>query len=131
MYQRFKTNILVRDKMVEKMQSEGILVDYEKLSLKDYEKALRKKVVEEAQEVADERDRERLVYELADLLEVAQTLANTIGITESEILEAKKKKREKSGGFIEKYFTNFVEIKEDNPSIKYYLQRPEKYPKIR
>ena len=131
MYRKFKTNILVRDKMVEKMQSEGILVDYKELSQKDYEDALRKKVIEEAQEVADERNHEKLIYELADLLEVAQTLANIVGITESEIQEAIKKKREKSGGFTKKHFTNFVEIKNDNPAIKYYLERPNKYPKMR
>lgn len=129
-YQKFKTSILVRDKMVEKMESEGILVDYKKLSEKDYVNALRKKVIEEAQEVADEKNREKLIYELADLLEVAQTLANTLGITESEILEACKNKRKKSGGFTKKHFTNFVEIKEDNPAIEYYLERPEKYPKM-
>ena len=45
MYQKFKTNILVRDKMVEKMESDGILVDYKKLTQEDYIKALRKKVL--------------------------------------------------------------------------------------
>jgi len=130
MYQKFKTNILVRDKMVEKMQSEGILVDYKKLNERDYENALREKIVEEAQEVAAEKNCEKLIYELADLLEVAQTLADTLGITASEIAEARKKKREKSGGFTEKHFTNFVEIENDNPAIEYYLERPKKYPKM-
>ena len=130
MYQKFRTNILVRDKMVEKMESEGILVDYKKLNEKDYENALREKVIEEAQEVASEKNRERLIYELADLLEVAQTLADTLEITTSEILDARKKKQEKSGGFTKKHFTNFVEIENDNPAIEYYLKRPKKYPKI-
>lgn len=130
MYQKFKTNILVRDKMVEKMQAEGILVDYKKLNEKDYENALREKIVEEAKEAAAEKNREKLIYELADLLEVAQTLADTLGITALEISEARKKKREKSGGFTEKHFTNFVEIENDNPAIEYYLERPKKYPKI-
>lgn len=130
MYQKFKTKILVRDKMVEKMQSKGILVDYKKLNQKNYVNALRKKVVEEAREVAAENDREKLVFELADLQEVAQTLAETLEITASEISEARKKKREKSGGFSKKHFTNFVEIKNDNPAIEYYLQRPKKYPKM-
>ena len=130
MYQKFRTNIFVRDKMVEKMEAEGILVDYKKLNEKDYENALREKVIEEAQEVASEKNRERLIYELADLLEVAQTLADTLEITTSEILDARKKKREKSGGFTEKHFTNFVEIENDNPAIEYYLKRPKKYPKI-
>jgi len=131
MYQKFRTNILVRDRMVEKMKSEGILVDYKKLNEKDYENALREKVIEEAQEVAAEKNREKLIYELADLLEVAQTLADTLGITASEILDARKKKQKKSGGFTKKHFTNFVQIENDNPAIEYYLERPSKYPKIR
>ena len=130
MYQKFKTNILVRDKMVEKMKSDGILVNYKELNSEDYEKALRKKVVEEAQEVAAEKNREKLIYELADLLEVSQTLANTLGITASEISEARKKKRENSGGFEKRHFTNFVEVEWDNPAFKYYLERPNKYPMI-
>ena len=54
----------------------------------------------------------------------------TLEITESEISEAQNKKREKSGGFAEKHFTNFIEIENDNPVIEYYLQRPNKYPKM-
>lgn len=128
---KFKTNILVRDKRIEEMESVGILVDYKKLSQEEYIKALRKKVVEEAQEVADEENRDKLVYELADLREVVQTLMNALEITDSEISEAQNKKREKSGGFAEKHFTNFVEIENDNPVIEYYLQRPSKYPEIK
>ena len=81
---RFRTNILVRDKRIEEMESIGILVDYKKLSQEEYIKALRKKVVEEAQEVADEEDRDKLVYELADLREVVQTLMNVLEITETK-----------------------------------------------
>jgi predicted house-cleaning noncanonical NTP pyrophosphatase (MazG superfamily) len=62
MYQKFKTNILVRNKMVEKMQAEGILVDYKKLNEKDYENALREKIVEEAKEAAAEKNREKLRF---------------------------------------------------------------------
>ena len=64
---KFKTNILVRDKRIAEMESVGILVDYKKLNRDEYIKALRKKIVEEAQEVADEENRDKLVYELADL----------------------------------------------------------------
>ncbi|MCR5225343.1 MAG: nucleoside triphosphate pyrophosphohydrolase [Alphaproteobacteria bacterium] len=131
MYQRFKTNILVRDKRVEEMKSAGIVVDYKKLNQADYIRALRKKVIEEAQEVAEEENRDKLVYELADLREVVQALTNALEITDSEISEAQEKKREKAGGFTQKYFTNFVVIENDNPIIEYYLQRPNKYPKIK
>lgn len=131
MYQKFKTDILVRDKRIEEMESIGILVDYKKLDQKDYIKALGKKVIEEVQEVAEEEDREKLVYELADLREVVQALTAAVGITETEISEVQNRKREKAGGFAERHFTNFVVIENDNPAIEYYLQRPNKYPKIK
>ena len=130
MLKKFKTNILVRDKMVEKMKADGILVNFEKLNKEKYIESLRKKIIEEANELAEERDREKLIYEFADLTEVMQTLADAVGITESEILEARKKKNEKSGALKEGYFTNFVEIDSGNPVIEYYLARPKKYPEI-
>ena len=130
MYEKFKTNILVRDKMIEKMSSDGIHVDYKKLDEENYIASLREKIIEEAKEVAEENNREKLIYEFADLLEVAQTLATAVGITEFEIAKAQKEKREKSGGFKKGYFTNFVEIDSENPAIEYYRARSGKYPKI-
>lgn len=130
MYQKFKTGILVRNKMVEKMEAEGIRVNHKKLNQEEYVTALRNKIVEEAKEVAEEFDRTKLVYELADLLEVFQTFIREEEITESEIFRAQKEKRNKSGGFANRIFTNFVEIDSENPVIEYYLQRPNKYPKI-
>ena len=52
-------------------------------------------------------------------------------ITDLEISDAQNEKREKFGGFEEKHVTNFVEIENDNPAIEYYLQRPNKYPKMK
>ena len=40
------------------MESKGILVDYKKLNKTDYENALREKVVEEAQDITVEKNRE-------------------------------------------------------------------------
>ncbi len=130
MYKKFKTNILVRDKRIAKMESEGILVNFEKLSNEKYIEALREKVVEEANELAEEKNREDLIFEFADLLEVAQTLADAIGITKSEILKAQEEKNQKSGRLKEGYFIHFVEIDSENPVIEYYLDRPKKYPEI-
>jgi len=130
MYERFKTNILVRDKMIKNMERDGIRVDYKRLNKTDYILALRKKIIEEANEVAEEEDNSKLIYELADILEVVQSLASALCIKSSEIDKAQKEKREKSGSFKIGYFTNFVEIEENNPVIDYYLKKPEKYPKM-
>ncbi len=95
MFDVFKTNILVRDKMVEKMEGDGIFVDYKTLNPNEYIAALRNKVMEEAQEVAEEKDNDKLVYEFADLLEVMETLASATGISIEEIREAQREKKQK------------------------------------
>ena len=115
MYKKFKTGILVRDKMIARMRRDKIRVDY---------------IIEEANEVAEEKDINKLVYELADILEVIQALSSVVGIKKAEIINAQKEKREISGSFKKKYFTNFVEIDTDNPVINYYLSRAKKYPEI-
>ena len=130
MYKKFKTGILVRDKMIARMRRDKIRVDYKQLNQEDYIASLRNKIIEEANEVAEEKDINKLVYELADILEVIQALSSVVGIKKAEIINAQKEKREISGSFKKKYFTNFVEIDTDNPVINYYLSRAKKYPEI-
>ena len=43
--------------------------------------------------ITEEKDRTKLIYEFADLLEAIQTLADVIGIKESEITEAQTEKK--------------------------------------
>lgn len=126
----FKTGILVRDLRVEQLEKMGIHVSYRILSSEEYVAALRNKITEEAKELAEEFDREKLIYEFADLQEVMEVFAQTLGISNEEIAEAQQKKREKLGSFYQKYFTDSVRIDEENPSIQYYLNNPKKYPRL-
>ncbi len=130
MFDVFKTNILVRDKMIEKMEGDGILVDYKTLNQNEYITALRNKVIEEAQEVAEEKDKGKLIYEFADLLEVMETLASAVGVSVEEIKTAQREKSQRFGRYSKGYFTNSLKIDTKNPAIEYYRKRPIKYPKI-
>ncbi|MBQ7673984.1 MAG: nucleoside triphosphate pyrophosphohydrolase [Alphaproteobacteria bacterium] len=93
MYKKFKTGILVRDKMIARMRRDKIRVDYKQLNQEDYIASLRNKIIEEANEVAEEKDINKLVYELADIFEVIQALSSVVGIKKAEIINAQKEKR--------------------------------------
>ena len=80
--------------------------DYYIAGKKEFEKMLRKKIIEEASEVA-ESSGAGLVEELGDMLEVLQELARTKGITWTEILKSKKKKAAVKGGFSKRIILKF------------------------
>lgn len=88
----FKTGILLRDLRIEQLEKMGIHVSYRILSSEEYVAALRNKITEEAKELAEEFDREKLIYEFADLQEVMEVFAQTLGISNEEIAEAQQKK---------------------------------------
>lgn len=128
---KFKTDKLVRDGIIKMMQDSGVKVNYEVLSGENLIKELKIKLVEEANEVLETNTKEDLAEEIGDILEVIDGLIKFANLDRGEISKIKEKKKEKRGGFDEKFKTHFVEIEEDNiESINYYTTRPNQYPEI-
>lgn len=127
---KFKHDILVRNNRIEQMQAEGCKIKYRVLTDEEYMQCLRQKLIEEATEASTEEDINELKKEMSDVLEVVENLANAIGSNLEEILEYKKVKQNKIGSFDKKYFIEYLELEENNPKIKYFLDRPNKYPVI-
>lgn len=91
-------NKLVRDRIPELIQKSGYQYDITTFSETEYRQALRDKILEEAQEVAEAADGE-LVHELADLLEVVAALMESYGIEDERVLLERDHKRAEKGGF--------------------------------
>lgn len=91
-------NKLVRDRIPELIQKSGFQYDITTLSEPEYRQALKDKLLEEAQEVAQAPPGE-LVQELADLLEVIAALMEAYGIEDERILLERDHKRAEKGGF--------------------------------
>ena len=127
---KFKHDILVRNNRIEQMQAEGCKIKYRVLTDEEYIQCLRQKLIEEAIEASTEEDINELKKEMSDVLEVIENFANAIGSNLEEILEYKKVKQNKIGSFNKKYFIEYLELEENNPKIKYFLDRPNKYPVI-
>jgi len=91
-------NKLVRDRVPEIIQAAGQQYAVEVMSDQEYNLALRKKLVEEAQEAAATNP-ENLIGELADLYEVMDTLMAAHRIDPEAVLAEQERKRIERGGF--------------------------------
>lgn len=130
MKRRFKTDILVRNNRIEQMEKLGLNINYKVLSDEEYLKELKNKIVEEAGEVSVANSPEELSSEIGDVLEVIEHIVDIYGLDMDKIQTMKKEKQERIGKFDKKFKTFWVEMDEDNPSVSYYLSKPEKYPEI-
>jgi predicted house-cleaning noncanonical NTP pyrophosphatase (MazG superfamily) len=103
-------NKLIRDKIPQIIDTEGKSYTLRTLSNEEYVVELKTKLGEELKEYLSTDDDTNAVEELADLLELVQTLATVHGASPQELEEVRRKKADKRGGFQEKLF--LVEVQD-------------------
>lgn len=91
-------NKLVRDKIPQIIESTGKNAKFSILDDEKYKQMLDKKLYEELEEYAEERD----INELADLVEVIYAIVEQQGYSVDEFENIRINKREKRGGFKER-----------------------------
>ncbi len=128
---RFKLGILVRDLRPDKLRESGITVKSKTLTDEQYFSELLRKVVEEANEVAQAKNVDELISEIGDLQAVIKAIADYKKISSKQIENAAQNKRLNLGEFKEKQFIEYVEMDETNPDLNYYLTHSDKYPRTR
>lgn len=89
---------LVRDLIPEIIRNDGRECEVMEMSESEYFQALRKKLIEEAQEAAIAKS-EELVSELADLYEVIDAIMAAYGIERDLVLAKQAQRRAERGGF--------------------------------
>jgi predicted house-cleaning noncanonical NTP pyrophosphatase (MazG superfamily) len=97
-------NKLVRDKVPEVIQREGRQCGVTVLPHEKFIQALKEKLIEEAKEIAVSTSAEDLVLEIADLLEVLDTLLAVHDIQRESVLSTQERRRLELGGFKEHRF---------------------------
>jgi len=103
MIKKYYHKKLIRDRISEKIkESEG---EYETrvLGEVEFERELKKKLVEESNELA-KAPKEELINELADVLELTKSIASHYKIPFSKVEKFQEEKRKKRGGFKKKLF---------------------------
>lgn len=126
----FRCDKLVRDRIPELMAHQSSIVKVETLDHKAHIKALKAKLLEEAEEVAQAGSRDELLEEIADIKEVIDALMLKLSIRNAEIEEVKRKKSLRNGGFDRGLFLRSVEAAPDSDIAKRFLLDPKKYPRL-
>lgn len=88
-------NKLVRDLIPEVIRADGKECEIEIADKEQREELLEAKLMEEVNEYLEDKNLE----ELADVMEVLFGLANNLGYSEEDLLNKRKEKLEKRGGF--------------------------------
>lgn len=92
-------NKLVRDNIPDKIKNNGEEAVTRVLSIEEYKIELYKKLEEEKNEVINSKNKEELIEELADLLEVLDAIMSVDNISKEQVNNVKEEKRLKRGGF--------------------------------
>ena len=128
---KFVYQKIVRDKTVERHNAAGIKTQYKMLGGKELCQALLLKLLEESNEVCVANNREELVSELADVLEVIDGLCKANSINLEEVMQRKQQKHNERGGFETGLYVERIETDEDSPTAKHLRASPDKYPEIK
>lgn len=98
-------NKLVRDRVIEKIKTNGEACEFEVLHDDGaYERALKAKVSEEAAEISKTTNTQAFLSEYADLMVVLDALTWLYGISPAEIELALKENIQKKGYFKKRHF---------------------------
>lgn len=92
-------NKLVRDNIPQVIRNNGGDFKIKRLSDKEFEKELIRKVGEEASGLLGAKNKKDLISELADVLDVIEAIKRLKGISNQEIKKLQKEAYERKGGF--------------------------------
>ncbi len=101
--EKFYHRKLIRDKIPEIIEANNGKYELRILEQDEFKKELKKKIIEEAKEVV-EAEESQLGKELADVLELIKSIAESENISFEFIEEKQKQRRKERGGFKKKLF---------------------------
>lgn len=102
-------NKLVRDNIVEIIEGKNRKCSYKYLNDKQYDFCLRDKLIEESREVYESNNNAEMINEIADVLEVIDTMIKFYDLEISDILKRKEKKNDINGKFEKKIYLISIE----------------------
>lgn len=123
---KFLVQKLIRDNFADLDHWQGIRV----LSEDEFIHELKRKLIEEAEEVMESKSLEETLKELADLQDIIDTLAKYLKLLKSDISKAQAKKQAKRGGFERRIFAEVIDLKDNDRLVAHCRSQPHKYKEI-
>lgn len=100
---------LIRDKIPDIIKRRNATPKTSLLDATRFRKALKEKLIEEAQEVLKEEAQKNILDELADVLQLTESIAKDYGIPFRIVEKKKKQKRRERGGFEKRLFLEYID----------------------
>jgi len=124
---KFLHNKLWRDKGPARMQAVGSIVHVKDLDDQEYEQQLGLKLIEEAHEVVTAQNKEELISEIGDVLEVIDCIVAFHGLSGDEITQKQAAKRNERGSYRNRMFVTTTESIPGSYLDIYCSKSPEQY----
>ena len=102
-------NKLIRDRIPEIIAASGKTCSTIILDNESFFQELKNKLVEEANELLHAQSQKELLNELADLLEVIESIIHSCGFSHEQLHEIQSRKLTERGGFKQRLFLEYVE----------------------
>lgn len=117
---RYTYNKLVRDKIPQNIEKQpGRIPKWRVMDEEEYAKELNRKLVEEAYEFIEKNSEE----ELADVIEVLESIIELKNISMDNVRKLQETKKEKKGGFKDRIYLEYVDEKERNLEMEKELNK--------
>lgn len=97
-------NKLIRDRIPEIIEKDEGICKIKKLNKKEFKIELQKKVLEEAKELANVKDKKELLNEIVDVSEILDWLLKELKITKTQLKSLQTKKNKERGSFKKQLF---------------------------
>jgi predicted house-cleaning noncanonical NTP pyrophosphatase (MazG superfamily) len=110
------------------MQELGQKVTYHKLTDDELLSELHRKLLEEAKEF--DPNKPQAVSELADIMEVVESLALQLGSSVDDLKMIQQDRRTNRGGFEAKIYVERLDLEDNDPWVEYYAQEPDRFPEV-
>lgn len=124
----FQFNKMIRDDMIAMYEVLGQKATYRILKGEELVAATIQKIVEEAEEIPVDGDRQTILKEIADVKQGLIDLQVHFDISDKEVEQARVKKLTKKGGFARGVFVETLTLSDDDEWVAYYRAEPSKYP---
>ncbi|MDN3504237.1 MAG: hypothetical protein P0S95_01515 [Rhabdochlamydiaceae bacterium] len=127
-YTSFHFDKLVRDKALQDLMADGVLVQHQHLSNCEFPQKLKERMVQDTQDILNESNREIIIEKLADLKQVALSLMNELDIHEADIEKTRIHKSRKRGAFEKATYIEKVMVEKGSKHEQHFLSNPDRYP---